>query len=81
MATNLEDVERDLRDKLDAVGPAVRAELLRVLMLPDYERAGEVGAYWRTEPTTLAELPIDCEETATHGGHPRDAGEEELRGR
>ena len=75
MAMNLEDVERDLRAKLDALGPVVRAELLRVLMLPDYERAGTIGAYWRSEPKTFAELLIDCEENHLRAGrHPRDAG-------
>ncbi len=29
---NLEDLERDLRAKLDALGPPVRAELLRTLL-------------------------------------------------
>jgi hypothetical protein len=38
---DLEDVERDLRERLDAMGPAPRAELLHVLTLPDYERPGE----------------------------------------
>jgi hypothetical protein len=28
-----------LRERLDALGPAPRAELLHVLMLPDFERA------------------------------------------
>ena len=60
----LEDpLERALRPKLDALGSAPRAELLRVLMLPDYERAGEIGAYWRSETKTFAELLIDCEES------------------
>ena len=40
--TNLEDLERLLRDRLDALGPGPRAELLRVLMLPDYDRAGQI---------------------------------------
>jgi hypothetical protein len=38
---NLELVERRLRVRLDALGPTLRAELLRVLMLPDFS----------TEPT------------------------------
>ena len=36
---NLEDIERHLRARLDALSPAPRAELLNVLMLPDLERA------------------------------------------
>jgi hypothetical protein len=79
---NLEDLERDLHTKLDALPPAVRAELLRVLLLPDYERASEIGAYWRTQARTFAELLIDCEESP----HARGVvigmlREEELRGR
>jgi hypothetical protein len=34
---NLEDLERDLQAKLDALGPKVRAELLNVLMTPDFD--------------------------------------------
>ena len=30
-------------ERLDAVGPAPRAELLHVLMLPDFERADRIG--------------------------------------
>jgi hypothetical protein len=43
--------------------PASRAELLHVLMLPDFERAdriGEFGGY--PENRAFAELLIDCEE-------------------
>ncbi|HEU4526404.1 MAG TPA: hypothetical protein VFT80_00545 [Actinomycetota bacterium] len=40
---NLEDVAAAIRDRLDALGPFARAELLRVLLLPDYERAGGIG--------------------------------------
>jgi hypothetical protein len=36
---NLAHVERRLQERLDALGPAPRAELLHVLMLPDFERA------------------------------------------
>jgi hypothetical protein len=34
-----DQLERRLRARLDALGPAPRAELLHVLMLPDFERA------------------------------------------
>jgi hypothetical protein len=43
---NLEDVERDLKAKLDALDPRVRAELLNVLMTPDYDRAHRIGDLW-----------------------------------
>jgi hypothetical protein len=38
-----DELERRLRERLDALGPAPRAELLHVLMLPDFERAGRIG--------------------------------------
>ena len=38
-----DELERRLRARLDALGPAPRAELLHVLMLPDLERAGMIG--------------------------------------
>lgn len=44
---------------------AARAELLRVLILPDLERVGRIGEFWSYPPSrTFAELLIDCEETA-----------------
>ena len=39
-------LERRLRERLDALGPAPRAELLHVLMLPDFERADWIGEFW-----------------------------------
>ena len=39
------------------------AELLHVLMLPDFERADRIGEFWSyPEIRTFAELPIDWEE-------------------
>jgi hypothetical protein len=35
-----DELERRLRKQLNALGPAPRAELLHVLILPDYERVG-----------------------------------------
>ena len=49
-----DELERRLRARLDALGPAPRAELLRVLTLPDFERADAIGSYWanpKTEPS------------------------------
>lgn len=37
----LDELER--RPRLDALGPAPRAELIHVLMLPDFERADRIG--------------------------------------
>jgi hypothetical protein len=58
--------ERRLRERLDALGPARRAELLHVLMLPDFERADRIGEFWSyPESRAFAELLIDCEEDRT----------------
>jgi hypothetical protein len=42
---SLEQVKQQLRARLDAVGPAPRAELLHVLKLPDFDRADAIGSY------------------------------------
>jgi hypothetical protein len=42
-----DELERRLRERLDALGPGPRAELLHVLMLPDFDRADAIGSYWR----------------------------------
>ena len=48
------------------LGPAPRAELLHVLMLPDFERAARIGEFWSyPQSRTFAELLIDCEEDRT----------------
>jgi hypothetical protein len=61
-----EELERRLRERLDALGPAPCAELLHVLMLPDLERADRIGEFWGNPKTrTFAELLIDCEEDRT----------------
>jgi hypothetical protein len=59
-------LERRLRERLDVLGPAPRAELLHVLTLPDFERADAIGSYWgNPETRTFADLLIDCEEDRT----------------
>ena len=61
-----DELERRLRERLDALGLAPRAELLHVLMFPDFERADAIGAYWGNPRTrTFGELLIDCEEDRT----------------
>ena len=58
-----DELERRLRERLYALGPAPRAKLLRVLMLPDFDRADAIGSYWGNPQTrTFGELLIDCEE-------------------
>ena len=61
-----DDLERRLRERLGALGPAPRAELLHVLMLPDFERAERIGEFWSyAQSRAFAELVIDCEEDRT----------------
>ena len=61
-----DELEHRLRERLDALEPAPRAELLHVLLLPDFERAGRIGEFWSyPESRTFAELLIDCEEDRT----------------
>jgi hypothetical protein len=56
-------MEQLLRERLDALPPAARTELLHVLRLPDFERVGVIGEYWSNPRTrTFAELLIDAEE-------------------
>ena len=72
-------LERELRERLDALGPAPRAELLHVLTLPDFERDDRIGEFWSyPESRTFSELLIDCEEDRTlRAGARRDAGRSE----
>jgi hypothetical protein len=66
---DLDQVERVLHERLDALGPARRAELLHVLMLPDFDRADAIGSYWGNPKTrTFDELLIDCEDDRTLRG-------------
>ena len=58
-----DELERRLRERLDALGPAPRAELLHVLMLQDFDRADRIGEFWGyPESRTFADLMIDREE-------------------
>ena len=41
-----DELGKQLQERLDALGPAPRAELLHVLMLPDFERADRIGEFW-----------------------------------
>jgi hypothetical protein len=53
----------DSEKRLDALGPAPRAELLHVLMLPDFERADRIGEFHGNPKTrTFAELLTDAED-------------------
>ena len=50
-AVSPDELERRLRERLDALGPAPRAELLHVLMLPDLERAERIGEFYGNPKT------------------------------
>ena len=63
---DLEQLERRLQERLDALGPAPCAELLHDLMLPDFERADRIGEFWGyPKSRAFAEPLIDCEEDRT----------------
>jgi hypothetical protein len=67
-----DQIEARLRERLDALGPVPRAELLHVLKLPDFERADRIGEFWSyPESRTFAELLIDCEEDRVLPGSAR----------
>jgi hypothetical protein len=58
-----EQMEQDLRRRLEAFPPAARAELLHVLRLPNFDRADRIGEFWSyPESRAFAELLIDLEE-------------------
>jgi hypothetical protein len=54
-----DELERRLRERLDALGPAPRAELLHVLTLPDFDRADRITAPTRrtTTPNLKKAIP------------------------
>jgi hypothetical protein len=61
-----DELECRLLARLEALGPAPRAELLHVLMLPDFDRADRIGEFWSyPQSRAFAELLIDCEEDRT----------------
>jgi hypothetical protein len=53
-----DQLDRRLRERLDALGPAPRAELLHVLMLPDFERADRIGEPLTREITATGRLQL-----------------------
>src|SRR4249919_1625385 len=55
-------MEHALRQRLEALPPAARAELRHVLVLPDFDRADRIGEFWgHPETRTFGELLIDLE--------------------
>jgi hypothetical protein len=75
----ISELEQLLSDRLDALPPAARAQLLRVLMPRDFDRAGRIGEFWASPATrSFGELFIDLEEDgvarAVVAGILREAG-------
>jgi hypothetical protein len=60
---SLVDLEQAIGERSDVLGPAPsRAELLQVLTLPGYDRAGRIGGFCANPVTrSFAELLIDAE--------------------
>jgi hypothetical protein len=77
-----DELDRLQRARLDALGPAPRAELLHVLMLPDLERADRIGEFWGDpESRAFAELLILRGGPDASGGARRDAARGRERSR
>jgi hypothetical protein len=58
-----EEMEQALRQRLEALPPAARAELIHVLRLPDLDRVERIGEFWGHPATrTFGELLIDLQE-------------------
>jgi hypothetical protein len=59
------EIEELLRERLEAFPRRVRVEMLRVLRLPDFERASAIGDWWSPRRyLPFAELLIYAEEDA-----------------
>jgi hypothetical protein len=50
---DVDQLDRVLSERLDALGHAPRAELLHVLMLPDFDRADRIGEFYGDPLSTL----------------------------
>jgi hypothetical protein len=60
------NLERRLRARLDALGPAPPRRAPPRPYAPDFDRADRIGEYWSyPRSRTFAELLIDCEEDRT----------------
>jgi hypothetical protein len=60
-----DQLERRLQERLDALGPAPRAELLHILMLPDFERVDRFGEFWSyPESRAFAAMSLSTSESA-----------------
>jgi hypothetical protein len=73
-----DELDRQLRQRLDGLGPTPRAELLHVLMLPDFERAALDLARHSEQNPSMAEMqspgPSDSELGAQASDRARSGG-------
>jgi hypothetical protein len=60
-----DELEKQWRERLEALGPAPRAELLHVLMSPTSSEPTGSASSGRPQSRAFAELLIDCEEDRT----------------
>ena len=61
-----DELEKQRQERLEALGPAPSAELLHILLLPDFERVDRIGDFWGySESRAFAELLIDGGEDRT----------------
>jgi hypothetical protein len=74
-----DELERRLRARLNALGPAPRAELLHVLMLPDLERAVVTISEQAAKTSDLIdEAGLVCRPPGRSPGH--DRGQDDAAG-
>jgi hypothetical protein len=63
VALTLLGLERQIRCDLDRLPPAAQAELLHVVLLPDFEGVARIREYWANPRTrSFADLLIQSEE-------------------
>jgi hypothetical protein len=61
-----DELERQLQERLDALGPAPPRRTAPRPHAPDLERADRIGEFWGyPQSRAVAELLIDCEEDRT----------------
>jgi hypothetical protein len=76
---DLFDFDRRLPEALRELAPDARAALLRVLSLPDAERAQAIGELHQRSGGALVELLIDLDERGPDGEQLRAWVRDELR--
>jgi len=77
-----EEMEQAVRQRLEALPPAARSELLHLLRLPDFDRADANGMFWgHPQSRGFGEFLIDLEEDRTLRAVLVGMLREDLRGR